>query len=159
MKSAHSIIQELNLLPHPEGGYYREIYRSNTQVYSQKSNENRSAITCIYFLLTQGQKSCFHRVKHDEIWHFYLGAPLRLIDFHTSTGKVHEYILGDYKHTLCAQQVIMANHWQAAESLGEYSLVGCSVAPGFDFKDFTFLKDHQDSVIIEKQHPDLHAFI
>jgi len=159
MKSAQYIIKELDLLPHPEGGYYKEMYRSEAWVYSQQVKQDRSAITCIYFLLMQGQKSLFHRVKHDEIWHFYLGSPLRLINIDRQNNHVNESILGDYQHTLCAQQIISANHWQAAESLGEYSLVGCSVAPGFDFSDFAFLNTHPDQKKIKKQYPHLSRFI
>jgi len=159
MKSAHQIIKELDLRPHPEGGYYKETYRSDAQVYSQQVHQDRNAITCIYFLLMQGQKSRFHRVKHDEIWHFYLGSPLRLIDIDRHNYHANESILGDYQHTLCAQQIIPANHWQAAESLGKYSLVGCSVAPGFDFSDFAFLDAHLDRKRIEKQYPQLNGFI
>lgn len=159
MKSAQQIIKELDLLPHPEGGYYKETYRADTQVYSQYVEQDRNAITCIYFLLIQGQISRFHRVKHDEIWHFYLGSPLRLIDIDRQQYNIKESILGDYQHALHAQQVIPANHWQAAESLGEYSLVGCSVAPGFDFSDFAFLDTHPERAVIEKYYPELSRFI
>jgi predicted cupin superfamily sugar epimerase len=159
MPSAQDIINKLGLVAHPEGGYYKETYRSAISVHSNQANDTRSAITCIYFLLTKGQKSRFHQVKHDEVWHFYLGSPLRLIDIDRQNLSLTEHILGNYSHDLCAQQVICANHWQAAETLGEYSLLGCSVAPGFDFADFSFLSEHNDQIIIKQQYPHLHKFI
>ena len=157
MRSAQEIINTLSLVPHPEGGYYREIYRSDLSVVSSNVNNNRNAVTCIYFLLTKGQISRFHKVKHDEVWNFYLGDPLRLIDMNKQ--EANEIILGDYENTLCSQHVIKAEQWQAAETTGEYSLVGCTVAPGFDFTDFAFLSTHKDCQRLVQQYPDLTAFI
>jgi predicted cupin superfamily sugar epimerase len=139
--TAEELISLLDLEPHPEGGYYRETYRSSTSVASPSHGESRNAVTDIYFLLTNGQVSRFHRVCHDEIWHFYSGSPLRLLVW--DGAAVKETIIGEpagpFKH------VVVGGEWQAAESLGEYSLVGCTVAPGFDFADFQFLTDSSDS--------------
>ena len=155
MKSVQQLIDELSLQPHPEGGFYKEIYRSDTSVYSSGVDAQRSALTCIYFLLIKDQISRFHQVKHDEVWNFYLGDPLRLID--VDGVHVQEIFLGDYDKHITSQYVIKANHWQAAEPIGEYSLLGCSVAPGFEFNDFSFLKsDKKDK--IKKHHPDLRRF-
>lgn len=155
-KSAQEIIEELGLLPHPEGGYFKEVYRADTHVFSEEAKASRNALTCIYFLLEKGQVSRFHKVKHDEVWNFYLGAPLKLIDLHDNS--IDESLLGDYEHSLVSQYVIPANHWQAAESTGDYSLVGCSVAPGFDFADFSFLDENQANDMREK-YPEFIRFI
>ena len=139
--SADELIQRLKLSPHPEGGYYRETFRSDATVVSPVHGLARHAVTDIYFLLKRGEVSRFHKVCHDEIWHFYSGASLRLLVY--IGEEVSEVIVGadrgEYKH------VVPAGVWQAAESLGDYSLVGCTVAPGFDFEDFEFLADSSDS--------------
>ncbi|MFH0784116.1 MAG: cupin domain-containing protein [Pseudomonadota bacterium] len=141
---ALTLIDALELSPHPEGGYYKEVYRSATSVHSPHAGAMRSGLTDIYFLLVSGQVSRFHRVLHDEIWHLYEGDPLILVELCGEGLEMREICLssrGDmpkYKHC------IQAGNWQAAYSSGEYSLVGCSVAPGFDFSDFEFLS--QDAV-------------
>ncbi len=140
-KAMQDMMQQLigryNLQPHPEGGYYREVYRSRQTVVSPVVDAERQAVTHIYFLLTKGQVSRFHRVRHDEIWNFYEGAPLRLV---TSDGvTVQEQLLGP-GYTAYAG-IVEGGLFQAAETTGDYSLVGCSVAPGFNFADFSFLAD------------------
>lgn len=129
------IIKKYELLPHPEGGYYREVYRSDQEVSSSKTREKRNAVTHIYFLLKKGQFSRFHKVIHDEIWNFYEGASLKLIEF--DGQNIEEKTIGQEYGTYVS--VVKGGVFQAAESTGEYSLVGCSVAPGFDFNDFSFL--------------------
>jgi len=130
------LIKKYGLAPHPEGGYFREIYRSDICLESPATKTMRNAATHIYFLLAKGQVSRFHRVIHDELWHFYQGAPLRLIQYDGS--KIKEEVIGP---EAAYMSVVPGNVWQAAESAGEYSLVGCTVAPGFDFEDFSFLSD------------------
>jgi len=140
------IIEKYQLIPHPEGGYFREVYRSEQVLSSPASNEKRNALTHIYFLLTKGQVSRFHKVVHDEIWNFYEGSPLKLIQY--DGENIEEFILGkdEFYH------VVPGGIYQAAETKGEYTLVGCSVAPGFDFKDFSFMdKDSQDFEIINNK--------
>jgi hypothetical protein len=132
-----NIITKYQLQPHPEGGYYKEVYRSEREVISKQVNEARNALTHIYFLLKEGQFSRFHKVLHDEIWNFYEGSPLKIIEFNGQ--KVEEKIIG--KENGIYASVVKAGIFQAAESTGPYTLVGCSVAPGFDFKDFSFLTD------------------
>lgn len=137
MSKIESLIARYEMSPHPEGGWYKETYRSEAIVTSPVNQQPRSAVTQIYFLLTEGDISRFHKVLHEEIWHFHEGAPLRLLD--ADAKSCEEMILspenGNYHH------VITAGNYQAAESTGEYTLVGCTVAPGFDFADFSFLKD------------------
>ena len=132
-----TLIDKYNLIPHPEGGYYAVVYESKQSVKSPVVNKVRKALTHIYFLLLKGQVSIFHKVAHDEIWNFYQGDPLKLIKYNGS--KVEEDIIGsgcsDYA------SIVEGGVYQAAESTGDYSLVGCSVAPGFEFEDFLFLRD------------------
>ncbi len=135
-----NLIDKYNLAPHPEGGYYAVVYESKQAVRSPVVNKYRKAITHIYFLLPKGQVSLFHKVAHDEIWNFYEGDPLKLIKFNSST--VEEDIIGsgcsDYA------SFVEGGVYQAAESTGDYSLVGCSVAPGFEFEDFSLLRDETE---------------
>lgn len=127
--TAGEIISVLDLKPHPEGGYFRETFRDETP------KGGRAASTAIYFLLTGGQRSRWHRVDAAELWHFYAGAPLKLDIFDGTLTQ--EMRLGT---NLSAgerpQAIVPAHAWQAAESLGEWTLVGCTVAPGFQFEAF-----------------------
>ena len=139
--TAADLIEHHQLQPHPEGGWYREIYRANQNVVSPVNGEGRSAFTHIYFLLERGQLSRFHKVLHGETWNFYAGAPLRLITFGADPDQVIETQLGGAGAGTDYVSIVEPGHYQAAESTGDFSLVGCSVAPGFDFADFSFLKD------------------
>jgi len=139
--SAAELIERYQLEPHPEGGWYREMHRSDQRVASPVHGEARNAFTHIYFLLERGQVSRFHRVVHGEVWNFYLGDPLRLIRF---GGEIQETLLGGTDGVFAT--VVEPCHFQAAESTGEYSLVGCSVAPGFEFADFAFLETEPSAI-------------
>ena len=132
--SARQLVDKLALQPHPEGGWYREIYRSPTRVETARGP--RSAITTIYYLLERHQLSRWHVVQADELWHFYAGAPLELLEYDPTTRKLVRHELSE-----TSVAVIAAGVWQAARSLGEYSLVGCTVGPGFEFSDFQFTSD------------------
>jgi len=131
---ARDLVGKLALQPHPEGGWYREIYRSPTRVDTARGS--RSAITTIYYLLERHQLSRWHVVQADELWHFYAGAPLELLEYDPTTRKLVRHELSE-----ASVAVIPTAVWQAARSLGEYSLVGCSVGPGFEFADFQFTSD------------------
>ena len=135
-----NLIEKYNLMPHPEGGYYAVVYESKHAVMSPVVKKDRKAITHIYFLLLKGQVSVFHKVAHDEIWNFYEGDPVKLIIYNGST--VEEDIIGSG----CSDYVsiVEGGIYQAAESTGDYSLVGCSVAPGFDFEDFSLIRDETE---------------
>jgi predicted cupin superfamily sugar epimerase len=131
MTSAAEIIATLGLVPHPEGGWYSETFRD-------AAGGPRGHSTAIYFLLEAGQLSAWHRVKDAvEVWHFHAGAPLALSMHEEGSGSVIEQVLGV---ALAAgerpQIVVPADWWQSARSLGEWTLVGCTVAPGFDFAAF-----------------------
>ncbi len=128
--TADDIIRELAMQPHPEGGWYIQTFRDS-------DDETRGHSTAIYYLLKSGQRSHWHRV-HDaaEVWHYYAGAPLAL---HRAAdgGKSETLTLGpDILAGERPQAVIPANWWQSAETLGDYTLVGCTVAPGFEFSSF-----------------------
>jgi predicted cupin superfamily sugar epimerase len=135
---ADSVIRTLNLQPHPEGGFYREVFRSLVSVGGlPHPGGSRSAITSIYYLLPAGELSALHRVASDEIWHHYDGDPL---DLHTidRTGLHAVTRLGrDLAAGQRPQHIVPAGTWQAALPVGErFALCGCTVAPGFDFLDF-----------------------
>jgi uncharacterized protein len=129
-QSAADIIARLHLAPHPEGGHYREMFRD-----SRTDADGRSASTAIYFLLARGERSHWHRVDAVEIWHFYAGSPLALqiADEH---GQRSLHLGADLAAGETPQAVVPAAAWQAAESLGDWTLVGCTVAPGFEFGGF-----------------------
>lgn len=131
---AAELIELLNLKPHPEGGHYAEVFRSTREVQPQDARPLRSALTTIYFLLMRGEWSRWHRVASDEAWHFYEGDPLELLVRRGNDTK--RTVLGVAGRDARPVSVVPADCWQAARSLGEYTLVGCSVGPGFDFADF-----------------------
>jgi predicted cupin superfamily sugar epimerase len=140
------IIRSLNLTKHPEGGYYREIYRSNefipVEVLENRKNAKkpyRNISTSIYYLLVSSDVSLFHRIKSDEIWHFYQGSPLLL---HILDEEKQEYRNITLGKDLVFQVVVPKNVWFSAEILDKssYSLIGCTVSPGFEFEDFEIAK-------------------
>lgn len=127
--TANEIVALLGLEPHPEGGFFRETFRDAAQP------GERSASTAIYYLLDAGQRSHWHRVDAVETWHFYAGSPLRL--FISGPEETVETILGpDLAVGQRPQAIVPKGWWQAAESLGGWTLVGCTVAPGFEFAGF-----------------------
>lgn len=135
-------IQQLQLTEHIEGGAFREVYRSPLQVAAPalpaSFGASRHISTSIYFLLKQDQFSAFHRIKSDELWHFYYGDPLVVYEL-LPTGTLIEHLLGnDPEQGQQFQCTVKAGSWFASrvQSGGTYSLVGCTVSPGFDFADF-----------------------
>lgn len=134
------LINHYQLLPHPEGGYFKETYRSAENIphaaLPEKFDATRSISTAIYFLLLKDLFSAFHRIKSDECWHFYEGDSLHVHVLH-SNGEYELIKLGrDSDNGEVYQAIVPAGAWFASESMGEYSFVGCTVAPGFDFNDF-----------------------
>ena len=136
-----ALITSLDLRAHPEGGYYREVYRSPASVKPSDGREPRPALTTIYFLLSQGQFSRWHRVQSDEVWHFYEGSPLDLWLTSPRIDRVEQRRLGPAEGTQQPVLVVPAGWWQAARSSGAYTLTGCTVGPGFDFEDFALAAD------------------
>jgi len=137
---AADLVETLGLMPHPEGGWYREVYRSSDVV--SRDGAARDALTTIYYLLAAGQVSRWHVVALDEVWHFHEGEPLELLVCDSREGRVDVLALGPVTADGARpQHVVPRGVWQAARPTGAYSLVGCTVAPGFDFADFRFLAD------------------
>ncbi|MGH6862453.1 MAG: cupin domain-containing protein [Phyllobacterium sp.] len=132
--TAADIRRILDLQPHPEGGAYVQTFRDNR---SEWPVGGRGHSTAIYFLLEKGEVSAWHRVRDAaEVWHWYGGAPL-LLSVKPDDGPVEKHRLGlDLVGGERPQAIVPAGHWQKAESLGDWSLVGCTVAPGFDFAQF-----------------------
>lgn len=129
--TADEIIETLGLEPHPEGGHYRQTWVDDTA-------EGRPSGTCIYFLLKPGEHSHWHRVDATEIWHFYAGAPLTLSISETETGPARDTILGpDLAAGQTPQAIVPKDHWQSARAGDGWTLVGCTVSPGFTFDGFT----------------------
>lgn len=155
MNESKDWISKLDLLAHPEGGHYKEVYRSEETIISQalpsRFSGDRSCATSIYYLLKRGEFSKFHRIKSDEIWHFYAGSPMQIIHIDIE-GKLVKRQLGiDIENETIPQLLVCAGDWFAAQSLGDYSLVGCTVSPGFDFADFE-IADRKKLISAFPQH-------
>lgn len=129
MPTAKDIIAKLALKPHPEGGHYRETFRDTHKV------NGRAASTAILFLLARGERSHWHRVDAVEIWHYHAGAPLKLSIVDGSKAEIIR-LGADIHADEIPQVTVPARAWQAAESTGDWTLVGCTVAPGFTFDGF-----------------------
>lgn len=160
MSKAEDIIQQLQLTKHPEGGYFKEVYRSKESIQANHLPErfkgSRNFGTAIYFLLKRNEISAFHKINQDEIWHYYDGSSLIM---HTidEQGKYGKHIIGkDIDKGECPQLVIPSNVWMAAEieDKSSFVLVGCTTAPGFDFKDFE-LAEAKQLLDLFPQHKEL----
>jgi predicted cupin superfamily sugar epimerase len=129
--TAADVIRLLDLKPHPEGGHFRETFRDTRLV-----EDDRAASTAIYFLLARGERSHWHRVDAVEMWHWHAGAPLEL-EIAKGEGRIERVTLGtNLTSGQRPQAVVPAHAWQAAQTLGDWTLCGCTVAPGFEFKHF-----------------------
>lgn len=134
---AQEIIERLGLVPHPEGGHFRETWRAE--------GTGRATGTAIYFLLEGGQENRWHKVDAAEIWHFYAGDPLILRMSETDAGPAQHHVLGDDFSTGARPQIIVPpGWWQRADCTGAFTLVGCTVSPGFEFDRFELAPDGFD---------------
>ncbi len=141
-QNCSDIINQFKLSIHPEGGWFREILRSEDYV-TRKDGQKRNAITSIYYLLCKGEKSAWHRVNSaDEIWIYLQGAPLDLWCLDEKNKKIRNLKL-DSRNPI---ETIPAGFWQAASTSGEFSLMNCCVGPGFDFLDFEMLRNIDPSL-------------
>ncbi|MEP4981768.1 cupin domain-containing protein [Ascidiaceihabitans sp.] len=131
--TAQDIIDRLNLSPHPEGGFYRQTWVAETV----EGSDDRPSGTCIYFLLKQGESSHWHHVDATEIWLYHAGAPLILSLSATDEGPAKDHILSPDLSKGAPQIIVPKGHWQAAATTGDYTLVSCTVSPGFRFDGFT----------------------
>lgn len=152
------LINELSLKPHPEGGFFKEIYRSQEVIpqsaLSEKYNGDRNCCTAIYFMLTADTFSAFHRINQDEIWHFYQGS---VIDLHLISPEGEHDLIRVGSNILngeVPQYVVPAGYWFAAKVNEGFALVGCTVSPGFDFDDFELAK-REELADRFPQHKDL----
>ncbi|HEX4876118.1 MAG TPA: cupin domain-containing protein [Chitinophagaceae bacterium] len=157
----HQLIQQYNLQPHPEGGWYKQTYKSNESIRAEALPErfggDRPFSTAIYFLLEKGNFSAFHRIKSDECWHFYHGDPLEIFVLQQN-GELTVTTLGnDISKGYLFQYIVPAGCWFASRPApgSQYCFVGCTVAPGFDFADFE-IADAKDLI---KQFPKHNSFI
>ena len=132
---AHEVIERLGLVPHPEGGCYRETWRDDP------GDGSRGTGTAIFHLLREGEVSRWHRIDATEIWHYYEGAPLQLQTCHDE-GPVQLHVLGSglFKGET-PQAIVPPGAWQTARSLGDWTLVGCTVCPAFEFEHFEMADD------------------
>lgn len=135
---AEELIRALQLEPHIEGGHYRRIYESSTRVAYGDSGQ-RAVATSIYFLLADGELSRWHRVDADEVWHYYEGQPLELLRYDPAEGVLTTHTLGPASRESAPVFVVPAGMWQAARPRGAYTLVGCTVAPGYEYRGFALL--------------------
>jgi predicted cupin superfamily sugar epimerase len=152
-RAAH-LLEVLELSPHPEGGSFREFHRSELEVQPGDDRGRRAALTTIYCLLIGGQPSRWHRVRSDEVWHHLEGDPLELLSADPGLERVGARLLGPHAGDAEPVRVIEAGWWQAARSTGAYTLVSCTVGPGFVFEDFVLLRDlpeHADT--LRRSHP------
>ncbi len=161
MQSAAYWIDVLKLKPHPEGGYYSQVYKSSDElpegILNNRYPSKRQVSSSIYFLLTAQEKSRLHRIKSDELWHFYTGSSLTIYMLNES-GERSEFCLGpSFETGECFQQGVPAGVWFGASinTNNGFALVGCTVAPAFDFEDFELAK--QEDLL--KQYPQHEAFI
>lgn len=144
---ADQLIRDLGLLPHPEGGHYAEVHRS-------------PAVTTIYFLLKSGERSRWHRVSSEEIWHFYEGDPLELLQLSPDGHELERIALGPAGDRQRSVHCVPADYWQAARSKGAFTLVGCTVVPAFRFEDFSLLEQFPElAATIAKRHPAVAQFV
>ncbi|MEX0351626.1 MAG: cupin domain-containing protein [Paracoccaceae bacterium] len=126
--TADEIIAQLGLEQHPEGGWFRETWRAD--------NPGRATGTCIYFLLKAGERSHWHRVDATEIWLYHAGEPLILSLSADAAGPATEHVLAPDLTKGAPQRIVPQDHWQAAQTTGDYTLVSCTVSPGFEFDGF-----------------------
>lgn len=161
---ARQLIEQLQLQPHPEGGWYREVFRSQGHVMPQDGRPARSALTSIYFLLEATQQSRWHRVLSDEVWVHLEGAALDLWTWDATNGQLCNATLGPVSAATTPQHVVSAGLWQAAKpkpgDTAGYVLVACMVGPGSDFSDFRMMTPGgSEALRIAADHPLLASLI
>jgi len=157
---AAELIRSLRLTPHPEGGFFREVFRSPRDVTASGVSGARRALTAIYFLVVAGAPTRWHVVRSDEAWHHVEGAPLELFAADPRTLEAARFLLGPPGEGREPIHVVPAGHWQAARTIGAYTLVGCAVGPGFEYEDFALLRDDAAAAErLRRAHPELAMLI
>lgn len=146
-----------DLIEHPEGGRFREVFRSS-KIISLHDGTNRSALTHIYFSMKPGEVSRFHRVKSDEVWNLYQGSGLNLYAWDGTNRPPERITLSESDNRFC--YVIPAGTWQAAAPLSDVVLAGCSVAPGFEFSDFRLMDPNsEEAKLLVSAAPEMSSYI
>lgn len=149
-------MKPIDLIEHPEGGRFLEVFRS-AQTVATKDGNSRSALTHIYFSLNPGEVSRFHKVASDEVWSLYQGSGLNLYIWDETSTPPKSISLSADNNRFC--HVVPAGTWQAAEPISEKVLVGCSVAPGFEFSDFTLINpDSEEAKLLISVAPEMVRF-
>jgi len=157
---AAELVRDLKLSPHPEGGRYREVFRSRRMVRTDDGRSERWAATAIHFLICAGERRGLHRLASDEVWTWHEGAPLELLLVDPSFEMARRVVLGPTGDGQLPMRVVPAGIWQAARPLGEYALAGCVVAPGFELSDLRLLVREEASVTaFRARHPDLASWL
>ena len=157
---AEELIRTLHLQPHREGGYFAETFRSPRRVRPLGVEGDRSALTTIYYLLAAGSGSRWHRLDADEIWHFYEGMCLELLLLDASARILTRARLGPSVPAEVRVQVVPAGSWVAARLTGEYTLVGCTMGPGFEDRGFALMRDMPDvAADVARLFPEVAALI
>lgn len=156
---AAELVRTLDLAPHREGGFFREIFRSPSTVEPGDGRPRRSALTTIFFLLVEGQASRWHAVRSEEVWHLYEGS-LELFVAPPDAARVERRRLGPVDGRQRPTHTVSTDWWQAARPLGPYALAGCTVAPGFEYEDFrTLAGDSAAARALALAAPDLASLL
>ena len=157
---ATELIRELDLVPHPEGGFFRESFRSRSRVLPVDGRSERAALTTVFFLLPDGHFSRWHAVSSDEVWHLYEGGPLELIVAPPDLTRIERTRLAPVGEKDRPAHTVPAGWWQTARPIGEYALAGCTVGPGFEYADFRLLADDPHAAAkIRALAPELARFV
>ena len=158
-RAAH-LIASLELEPHPEGGYFRKVYHSSAPVKPLDGRSERMGLSTIYFLLVAGDASHWHRVFSDEAWHHYEGDPVEMFTADPDLQRVSRQLLSPVGDEAQPVRIVPGGWWQAARSTGAYSLVGCTVGPGFEYDDFQMLRDlPEEAEAAKRRHPELASLV
>ncbi len=154
-----AMIEHLQLVPHPEGGHYREVFRSTATVVRGADGAVRSALTGIHFLLRKGERSRLHRVESEEVWHHAAGGAMELLLLDAALSVHQRHVLGPLERGHVPFVVVPAGWWQAARPVDADSLCSCFVGPGFEFADLRFMDDAADRERMQRSWPGLVALI
>jgi uncharacterized protein len=154
--AASHLIESLDLQPHPEGGFFREFFRSDARVTPGGGRPERAALSAIYFFLPAGHRSRWHSIVSDEQWTFLEGDPIELVIVHPKSMRLETHRLGRASDSASPTVVVPGGAWQAARPQGEFTLVTCVVGPAFDFDDFRLISDDPgDAAALASAFPDL----
>lgn len=157
---AEELIRELRLAPHPEGGHFAETFRSPRTVRVAGGARERAAVTTILYLLVAGERSRWHRLDADELWHFYEGDPLELLMLDAAARILTRIRLGPVSPGFAPVQVVPAGSWFAARPLGAFTLAGCTMGPGFEAAGFVLMEAEPGVAAgVAERFPDLAGLI